>query len=321
MKKQAFFKGVYIMLIALCVCLMGCSENKKETDNQIQQKKISWDLVNTDAKNIDIENLKKLLIIFETSCKGLQQYQDVIEKKEIQVIKYRKGDNASYTEEKYGWLTEAVITLSVKKDAKLPSFLSMAKGVTLYYHAGAGHTPGLVITKDIAALFYGVDKNKITNGGNTFVAEKSYSIVDSIITYASYSKILTLDSFIQEYNKMAESYSITKVSNADIEKGASIDVLHWTSNTANEITVYFRQDDVRSFSSASIICNTTSLENIKPILAALVSVIEGKIQDEIENEVINILSHKDKDDYRTNTGLLYKVRSRENGIAISMTAQ
>ena len=87
MKKQAFFKGVYIMLIALCVCLMGCSENKMETDNQIQQKKISWDLVNTDAKNIDIENLKKLLIIFETSCKGLQQYQDVIEKKEIQVIK------------------------------------------------------------------------------------------------------------------------------------------------------------------------------------------------------------------------------------------
>lgn len=321
MKKQAFSRGVYIMLTALCICLMGCSENKKETDNQIQQKKISWDLVNTDAKNIDVENLKKLLIVFETNCKGLQQYPDAIKTKEVQVIKYRKGDNSSYTEEKYGWLTEAVITLSVKDDAKLPSSLNMAKGVTLYYHAGAGHSPGLVITKDIAALFYGIEKNKITNGGNTFVAEQSYNIVDSIITYASYSKILTLDSFIQEYNKLAELYNITKVSNADIKAGASMDMLHWTSNTTNEIKVYFRQDDAHSFSSAFIICNNTSLENIKQILAAFVSVIDGKTQDEIENEVINILSHKDKEDYRTNIGVLYKVRSREDGMAISMTAQ
>lgn len=141
---------------------------------------LNWSLVSTKSENIDADVLKRAIVIFQNNCEGLQKYYNAVEKLEAQVVTYSKGANPSYTEERYGWLTELVLTISIKNDAKLPSDLRMLPGVTLYYYLGAGHTPGIVMMKAESALFYGIAENKIVKGQNTFVQDDAYSIVDSI---------------------------------------------------------------------------------------------------------------------------------------------
>ena len=169
--------GVACMSIAP-VWYLFSDEPAKETVQE--PRHLSWTLVSPNAENIDAEVLKNAIIIFQNNCEGLQKYSNAVEKLEAQVVTYSKGANPSYTEERYGWLTELVLTISIKKDAKLPTALRMLPGVTLYYYLGAGHTPGVVMMKDESALFYGMAENKIVKGQNTFVRDDSYSIVDSI---------------------------------------------------------------------------------------------------------------------------------------------
>ena len=324
MKQKLLFMRPYIFLTVLCICFLGCSENEKHKSNQTQTENVSWNLVSTDAANINIENLKQLITIFETNCVGLRQYPEAVATKEIQVIKYRKGESPSYTEEKYGWLIEAVLSITIKKDAKLPSALRMASGVTLHYYVGAGHTPGIVIMKDVAALFYGVETSRIVNGKNTFIANEKYSIVDAvpIIFGEPYSKISTLDDFINTYNKVSKDFNIKQISKQILKKGASIDTLKYSLNDKTEVTAYFKQDEVHSFSSLSIKSNKdTDYKNVKFALTILVSVIDTRDKSEIEKEVAGILSRQNQNAYKTSTGLVYKVYSTDDIISISITPQ
>ena len=323
MKKNLFFMCMFILFLTLSICFIGCSENENINEKK-QQPAVSWDLIKTKQDSIDITKLKNLLAIFETNCKYLRQYPEAIAKKEVQIIKYRKGENPSYTEREYGWLTEAVLSITIKDDAKLPSALTTAQGVTLNYFIGAGHTPGIVIMKDIAAVFYGVETSRIVNGKNTFIANDQYSIVDTIpiIFGESYSKINTLDDFINTYNKVSKDFNIKQISKQNLEKGASIDTLKYNLNDITKISAYFKQDEAHYFSSLSIKSNKdTDYKNIKFALTLIVSVIDTKNKSEIEKEVSAILSQQNQDAYTTSTGLVYKVYSTDDIISISITPQ
>ena len=182
-KGQGLAARVLIYIGVACISIapvwyLFSDEPAKETAQE--PRHLSWSLVSTKSENIDAEILKNAIILFQNNCEGLQKYSNAVEKLEAQVVTYSKGANPSYTEERYGWLTELVLTISIKKDAKLPTALQMLPGVTLYYYLGAGHTPGVVMMKDESALFYGMAENKIVKGQNTFVQDDSYSIVDSI---------------------------------------------------------------------------------------------------------------------------------------------
>lgn len=182
-KGQGLVARVLIYIGVLCIAIVPAwylfSADPTEEAAEKPQT-LNWSLVSTKSENIDAEILKNAIILFQNNCEGLQKYSNAVEKLEAQVVTYSKGANPSYTEERYGWLTELVLTISIKKDAKLPTALRMLPGVTLYYYLGAGHTPGVVMMKDESALFYGMAENKIVKGQNTFVRDDSYSIVDSI---------------------------------------------------------------------------------------------------------------------------------------------
>lgn len=171
-----------LAVILITVAIVGITLTKDDgVEEEVKKPQaLNWSLVNTNSESIDVDILKKAIIIFQNNCEGLQKYYNAVEKLEAQVVTYRKGENPSYTEERYGWLTELVLIISIKKDAKLPSDLRMLPGVTLYYYLGAGHTPGIVMMKEESALFYGIAENKIVMGQNTFVQDDAYSIVDSI---------------------------------------------------------------------------------------------------------------------------------------------
>lgn len=171
-----------LAVILITVAIVGITLTKDDgVEEEVKKPQaLNWSLVNTDSESIDVGFLKNAIIIFQNNCEGLQKYYNAVESLEAQVVTYRKGENPSYTEERYGWLTEVVLTISIKNDAKLPSDLRMLPGVTLYYYLGAGHTPGIVMMKEESALFYGVAENKIVMGQNTFVQDNAYSVVESI---------------------------------------------------------------------------------------------------------------------------------------------
>ena len=169
--------GVACMSIAP-VWYLFSDEPAKETVEKPQT--LNWSLVSTKSENIDAEVLKNAIVLFQNNCEGLQKYSNAVEKLEAQVVTYSKGANPSYTEERYGWLTELTLTISIRKDAKLPAGLQRLPGVTLYYYLGAGHSPGVVMMKDESALFYGIPETQIKRGQNTFIRDDAYAIVDSI---------------------------------------------------------------------------------------------------------------------------------------------
>ena len=170
-----------LAIVLITVAIVGLTLTKDDKAEEVKKPQtLNWSLVSTKSENIDADVLKRAIIIFQNNCKGLQKYYNAVEKLEAQVVTYRKDENPSYTEERYGGLTELVLTISIKNDAKLPSDLRMLPGVTLYYYLGAGHTPGIVMMKAESALFYGIAENKIVKGQNTFVQDDAYSIVDSI---------------------------------------------------------------------------------------------------------------------------------------------
>ena len=182
-KGQGVAARVLIYIGVLCIAIVPAWYlfSTDPTEEAVEKPQtLNWSLVSTKSENIDAEILKNAIILFQNNCEGLQKYSNAVEKLEAQVVTYSKGANPSYTEERYGWLTELVLSISIKKDAKLPTALRMLPGVTLYYYLGAGHTPGVVMMKDESALFYGMAENKIVKGQNTFVRDDSYSIVDSI---------------------------------------------------------------------------------------------------------------------------------------------
>ena len=170
-----------LAIVLITVAIVGLTLTKDDKAEEVKKPQaLNWSLVSTKSENIDADVLKRAIVIFQNNCEGLQKYYNAVEKLEAQVVTYSKGANPSYTEERYGWLTELVLTISIKNDAKLPSDLRMLPGVTLYYYLGAGHTPGIVMMKAESALFYGITENKIVKGQNTFVQDDAYSIVDSI---------------------------------------------------------------------------------------------------------------------------------------------
>ena len=170
-----------LAIVLITVAIVGLTLTKDDKAEEVKKPQaLNWSLVSTKSENIDADVLKRAIVIFQNNCEGLQKYYNAVEKLEAQVVTYSKGANPSYTEERYGWLTELVLTISIKNDAKLPSDLRMLPGVTLYYYLGAGHTPGIVMMKAESALFYGIAENKIVKGQNTFVQDDAYSIVDSI---------------------------------------------------------------------------------------------------------------------------------------------
>lgn len=182
-KGQTLAARILIYIGVACISIapawyLFSDEPAKETAQE--PRHLSWTLVSTNAENIDAEILKNAIILFQNNCEGLQKYSNAVEKLEVQVVTYRKGGNPSYTEDKYGWLTEVTLTISIRKDAKLPAGLQRLPGVTLYYYLGAGHTPGVVMLKDESALFYGIPETQIKRGQNTFIKDDAYAIVDSI---------------------------------------------------------------------------------------------------------------------------------------------
>ena len=182
-KGQTLAARILIYIGVACISIapawyLFSDEPAKETAQE--PRHLSWTLVSTNAENIDAEILKNAIILFQTICDGLKKYSNAVEKLEAQVVTYSKGANPSYTEERYGWLTELVLTISIKKDAKLPTALRMLPGVTLYYYLDLGHTPGVVMLKDESALFYGIPETQIKRGQNTFIQDDAYAIVDSI---------------------------------------------------------------------------------------------------------------------------------------------
>lgn len=171
-----------IAVAFITVAIVGITLTKDDEVEEEAEKPqaLNWSLVNTKSESIDVGILKNAIIIFQNNCEGLQKYYNAVEKLEAQVVTYRKGENPSYTEDKYGWLTELTLTISIRKDAKLPAGLQRLPGVTLYYYLGAGHSPGVVMMKDESALFYGIPETQITRGQNTFIRDDAYAIVDSI---------------------------------------------------------------------------------------------------------------------------------------------
>lgn len=154
-------------------------------DGQKEQKsqppKITWSLTESSVKNIDTQKLKELLVAFQIACKGWTKYPEAIETAEITVRKFEKSKYESYTQEELGWYTEVELSIKIKNDAKLPTDLRMVPGHTLHYFIGGGKKPGLIMIKDVTALFFGVPASQINTDGHTFVNNEAFKIADELV--------------------------------------------------------------------------------------------------------------------------------------------
>jgi len=57
----------------------------------------------------------------------------------------------------------------------------MVPGHTLHYFIGGGKKPGLIMIKDVTALFFGVPASQINTDGYTFVNNEAFKIVDELV--------------------------------------------------------------------------------------------------------------------------------------------
>lgn len=58
----------------------------------------------------------------------------------------------------------------------------MVPGNTLHYYIGGGKKPGILMIKEVSALFLGVPESQIATEGSTFVSNEAFKIADEIVT-------------------------------------------------------------------------------------------------------------------------------------------
>ena len=171
--------GVLCVAIAPAWFLFFNEPEEKKVENV--SPKITWSLTESSVKNIDTQKLKELLVAFQIACKGWTKYPEAIETAEITVRKFEKSKYESYKQEELGWYTEVELSIKIKNDAKLPTDLRMVPGHTLHYFIGGGKKPGLIMIKDVTALFFGVPASQINTDGHTFVNNEAFKIADELV--------------------------------------------------------------------------------------------------------------------------------------------
>jgi hypothetical protein len=140
-----------------------------------QEKKaasINWIVSKDSAVNLSNETLIQILSSFENHCAGLQKYPDAIESAKVDVRKSWQG----YPCDEYGWNNIIMIQVVIKNEADIP--IRGIGGNTLYYFIGGGNNPGIVIKKDVSALFYGFQSFKESE--DSFISDTSYRKVDNL---------------------------------------------------------------------------------------------------------------------------------------------
>lgn len=170
-----------IGIVAVVIGVIGL-QFKHNDDQKNTPTKITWSLTESNVNNINKEKLKELLHYFQSQCDGWNKYSNAIESAEISIRKFEKSKYESYPQEELGWYTEVELSIKIKNDAKLPTELRMVPGHTLHYFIGGGKKPGILMIKDVSALFLGVPESSIKPSTNTFVENEAYRIIDELVT-------------------------------------------------------------------------------------------------------------------------------------------
>ena len=179
--QKALVSIASIGIVAVVIGVIGL-QFKHNDDPKNTPTKITWSLTESNVNNINKEKLKELLHYFQNQCDGWNKYPDAIESAEISIRKFEKSKYESYAQEELGWYTEVELSIKIKNDAKLPTELRMVPGHTLHYFIGGGKKPGILMIKDVSALFLGVPESSIKPSTNTFVENEAYRITDELVT-------------------------------------------------------------------------------------------------------------------------------------------
>ena len=179
--QKALLSIALIGIVAVVIGVIGL-QFKHNDDPKNTPTKITWSLTESNVNNINKEKLKELLLYFQSQCDGWNKYSNAIEAAEISIRKFEKSKYESYTQEELGWYTEVELSIKIKNDAKLPTELRMVPGQTLHYFIGGGKKPGILMIKDVSALFLGVPESSIKPSTNTFVENEAYRITDELVT-------------------------------------------------------------------------------------------------------------------------------------------
>lgn len=179
--QKALVSIASIGIVAVVIGVIGL-QFKHNDDPKNTPTKITWSLTESNVNNINKEKLKELLHYFQNQCGGWNKYPNAIESAEISIRRFEKSKHESYAQEELGWYTEVELSIKIKNDAKLPTELRMVPGHTLHYFIGGGKKPGILMIKDVTALFLGVPESSIKPSTNTFVENEAYRITDELVT-------------------------------------------------------------------------------------------------------------------------------------------
>lgn len=185
--KKDFWKAVgFIASLGVIGIVIGIIELPPKDDNnsaqQAQPNHITWNVRGENVKSLDENKIKTLLYDFQEQCKGWTAYPEAIESAEATIRKFEKSKYESYAQETLGWYTEIELDIKIKDDAKFPTTLRMVPGNTLHYYIGGGKKPGILMIKEVSALFLGVPESQIATEGSTFVSNEAFKIADEIVT-------------------------------------------------------------------------------------------------------------------------------------------
>ena len=179
--QKALVSIASIGIVAVVIGVIGL-QFKHNDDQKNTPTKITWSLTESNVNNINKEKLKELLHYFQNQCDGWNKYPNAIESAEISIRRFEKSKYESYAQEELGWYTEVELSIKIKNDAKLPTELRMVPGHTLHYFIGGGKKPGILMIKDVTALFLGIPESQINSNGPTFVSNDAFQIADELAT-------------------------------------------------------------------------------------------------------------------------------------------
>jgi len=170
--------GAFLLILVIgSVIYFTCtgSEKKEVKPN----KPIEWTLVNKNATPAQIEKTKEIIKVFQKNCLGIQKYPESVESATISFSDFYDPKLQDYRKETYGWRMELEINIKVKEKAQIPSDWH-AWGYNLHYYLGGKEHPGIIIQKDQSAFFFGLSRDQIVSGNDTFISVPELKMVDEL---------------------------------------------------------------------------------------------------------------------------------------------
>lgn len=178
--QKALVSIASIGIVAVVIGVIGL-QFKYDDEPKNTPAKITWSLAESNVKNINKDKLEELLYYFQSQCDGWNKYPNAIESAEISIRKFEKSKYELYAQEELGWYTEVELSIKIKNAANFPADLRMVPGHTLHYFIGGGKEPGILMIKDVSALFLGIPETSINPSTHTFVSNEAYRIADELV--------------------------------------------------------------------------------------------------------------------------------------------